>query len=133
MPISLSLQAMLAALAAGSAAGAAGPQQVHFTGRTTADAVLIRDALGNIMRFAAARDNCSTLSAVEADVLPADYVPADPKYRVGEGRVTYERWDAHLCGRVTRFLVHFWSAPQGGTMFSVSYPYPADAPAAPNR
>jgi hypothetical protein len=124
---------MLAALAAGSATEAASPQQVRFTGRTTADAVLIGDALGNILRFASASRNCQALSAVEASVLPADYVPGDPKYRVGEGKVVYERWDANLCGEVTTFLVHFWPSPQGGTMFSVSYPYPPDAPARPAR
>jgi|GEM_PF-6376969 len=50
--------------------------------------------------------------------MTAGYVPKDPKYRVTQARVTYERWDANLCGRVTPFLIGFWPSPEGGTMFN---------------
>ena len=112
-----------------AAASPAAADQVRFTGRTSAtDPILIRDALQNILRYAHATQQCTTLSSVEASVLPADYRPADPRYRVADGPVTYERWDAVLCGRSTPFLVGFWPAPEGGTMFQVSHPIPDDLP-----
>ena len=113
--------------------GQGAPQQVHFTGRTTADATLIRDALQNVVRYGDALQQCTTLSAVEARVLPADYRPRDSRYHIAGAEVRYEHWDAVLCGRPTAFLVGFWSAPQGGTMFQVSYPLPDDVPSEPRR
>lgn len=99
--------------------------QVHFTGHTTVDELVIRDALQNILRVAVAREQCNQLSAVEARVLPADYRPADPAYRVAPD-ARYERWEVTLCGRVVPFLLGFWSAPEGGTMFQVGHPFPAE-------
>ena len=127
LPIGLSLPLMLAAALAVGSPPAANPRQIRFTGRTTADATLIKDALRHVLLYGATKA-CHSLSVVEASILPADYVPSDPKYRVGEGKVIYERWNADLCGRITTFLVHFWPSPEGGTMFSISYPYPLDAP-----
>ncbi len=101
--------------------------QVRFTGQTTADGLLIRDALQNILRFAYATRQCTTLTAVEANVLDA-YEPQDPMYRVGSGQITYESWSATLCGETIKFLISFWPSVEGGTMFGIGYPYPPDAP-----
>lgn len=109
------------------AAGPAAAEQVRFTGNTTADATLIRDALQNILRHAYGTQGCASLTAVEAAVLPG-YVPADDRYRVQQSDVRYERWDAVLCERPVSYLVGFWPSPEGGTMFQVSHPLPADVP-----
>lgn len=99
--------------------------QVHFTGVTTVDAVVIRDALQNILMVAVASERCNALSAVEASVLPPDYRP--PAAHAGaHAGARYERWDVTLCGRVVPFLLGFWNAPDGGTMIEIGYPYPAD-------
>lgn len=102
--------------------------QVHFQGQTTANATLIKDTLQNILTFAHASKNCRTITAVDATILPPDYLPENPKYRVGVDPVTYEAWSATLCGETVKFLISFWSSVEGGTMFSIGFPYPADAP-----
>jgi hypothetical protein len=131
MPLKLPLLPITALLAVGVAAPARA-DQVHFTGSTTVDAVVIRDALQNILRIAAANEQCNVLSAVEASVLPAGYRPP-PAYAAAGAEARYERWDASLCGRVVPFLLSFWSPPEGGTMFQIGYPYPAEVPAAASR
>lgn len=106
----------------------ASADQVHFTGETTADASLIKDTLQNIMRYAYAAQGCSAFGAVEASVLPASYKPKDSSTRPEKGKGTYESWTATLCGKPTKLLITFWPADDGGTMFAVGFPYPADAP-----
>lgn len=124
----------LAALLCFTATPAAA-QQVRFTGYTTAEPTLIRDTLNQLVRHAAATQACTELTAVEAAVLPPDYRPADPRYRAAaEGAaedVTYERWDAMLCGRTVAYLVGFWPSPEGGTMFQLSHPFPSGEAASP--
>jgi hypothetical protein len=110
------------------AASPAWADQVHFTGQTTATPQLIKDTLQNILLFSHTTKKCDTLSAVESTILPKTYVPTDPKYRVGQPPIVYESWYATLCGEQTKFLISFWPSPEGGTMFSVGYPYPPDAP-----
>ena len=102
---------------------AAQQQQVRFTGRTTVDAVVIRDALRQVLMVAAAREGCPTIEAVEADVLPEGYEPPE-SYRIAATR--YERWDVTMCGRVVPFLLGFWHPPEGGTMFQIGYPFPQE-------
>lgn len=104
--------------------------QVHFTGDTTVDEVVIRDALQTIARVAAARENCGTMSDVEASLLPADYRPPEG-YAVAPAGGHYELWNVTLCGRVVPFLLGFWTPPEGGTMFQIGYPYPAAAASDP--
>jgi hypothetical protein len=111
-----------------SAPPAAPADQVHFTGETTAGEVLIRDTLQTIAQFAYSSRNCRSVSAVEARILPEDYVPANPQYRLGTGKVVRETWTATLCGEKTRFLISFWPDGKGGTFFGIGYPYPDDAP-----
>ncbi len=101
---------------------------VRFTGRTTADARLAKDTLQNILLFSSASMKCDSLSHVEARVIQPGYVPADPKYRVGTGKVVHESWTATLCGKRVKFLISFWGAADGGTDFGIGYPYPPDAP-----
>ena len=104
--------------------------QVRFTGRTNADPVLIKDALQDILRVAQANQGCTTLSDVRSTVLPEDYVPEDERYRVAEAKVRYERWDVTLCDRPDSFLFSFWPSPEGGSLFALGYPLPADLPPA---
>jgi hypothetical protein len=123
----------LALLLAFGAAAPARAEQVRFTGATSVDEVVIRDTLENILRVAAAR-GCNRLDAVEASMLPAAYRPpgsGDDSERPG---LRYERWNVTLCGIVLSHLLAFWQPPEGGTMFQITLPYPADAPgAAPAR
>ena len=107
--------------------------QVRVTGQSTADAILIRDAVQQILRVGAGALECNKLTAVEASVLPDDWRPADPEYRLGPPGTRYERWEATLCDRVVPFLLGFWDAPEGGTMFQVGYPFPAAAGEMPRR
>lgn len=99
--------------------------QVHFTGTTTVDAAVIHDALQNILRVAAVSEHCSMMTAVQSSLLPQGYRPPHG-YEVAAAGAHYERWNVTLCGRVVPFLLGFWTPPEGGTMFQVSYPYPAD-------
>lgn len=101
--------------------------QVHFTGTTSVDQVVIRDTLQNILQIAAAR-GCNQLTAVEARMLPSEYHPADYRNHGERPGLRYERWDVTLCGGALPFLLGFWQAADGGTMFQIILPYPADAP-----
>ena len=107
-------------------AATASAVQVHVTGTTTADPALIRDAASEIQRFSAAALKCDQLSAVKASVQPAGWQPADANYRIGPAGTRYERWEASLCGRTEVFLVGFWAAAEGGTLFQVGYPFPKE-------
>lgn len=120
--------AAFALLLASSAPSPARADQVHFTGTTSVDAVVIRDALQNILRVAAAR-GCNQLSAVEASLLPSDYAPPDRNDYGERPGLRYERWNVTLCRSVIPFLLGFWTPPEGGTMFQIVLPLPADVPA----
>jgi hypothetical protein len=102
--------------------------RVRFTGNTTADVTLIKDALHNIVLYRVAKDQCSSLESVEAKILSPSYKPADAATRPEAGKGTYESWTATLCGKPTKVLMTFWPADDGGTMFAITAPYPADAP-----
>ena len=103
-------------------------QQVRFTGQTGADQTLLRDALQQLARHAYATLSCATLTAVSSTVLPDGFEPR-PANRVAARIVRYERWDATLCGRTVSYLFGYWPSPEGGSMFQVSYPFPAQAEA----
>lgn len=98
---------------------------VHFTGETTADTTLITDALRVLQRLAQDRLQCATLGAVRSEILPPRYVPPGGPGPEGAARTVYERWTASLCGKEVPFLLGFWPAAEGGTMFRVQYPFPA--------
>jgi hypothetical protein len=124
MPRAIRILALLLAVAAAAPARA---DQVHFTGTTSVDNIVIRDALQNIALVAASR-GCTQITAVEARLLPADYRPTDADQHGDRPGLRYERWDVTLCGAVLPFLLAFWQPPEGGTMFQITLPYPADAP-----
>jgi hypothetical protein len=102
-------------------------EQLRFTGQTTANLQLIKDTLRQIQLIGQSQNGCGVISAVEATVHPKDFQPAKA-YRVGKGQVIYETWSTAMCGSEVKFLISFWPAPEGGMMFAVGYPYPADAP-----
>lgn len=119
-----------AVVIAGSVTLCAAPamaEQLRFTGQTTANVMLIKETLRNIQLVGQGQRNCGVISAVDARVLPESYLPTGA-YRVGKGKVVYETWSTTMCGDVVKFLISFWPAPDGGTLFAVGYPYPADAP-----
>ena len=120
-------KALLCFAAIFGAAQPAHADQVAFTGNTTANVTLIKDALHNILLYADATAHCSSLESVEARVISPAYKPADAATRPEAGKGTYESWTVSLCGKPTRFLLTFWPASDGGTMFAVTVPYPADA------
>jgi hypothetical protein len=119
---------LLAAAAVFFGAAPATADQVRFTGNTTADTTLIRDALQNILLVGQAQLKCTSLEAVEATILSPKYRPPEAYAQPDKRKSTYESWNATLCGRPTKFLITFWPADDGGTMFAVGYPYPRDAP-----
>ena len=97
--------------------------QVHFTGTTRVDAVVIHDALQQVLTVAAATERCNQLTAVEARPLPPGYRPPHPSDAI-PSTALYEWWDTTLCGRTVPFVLGFWPAPEGGYMFAVIYLYP---------
>lgn len=98
-------------------------QQVEFTGQTTADMTLLRDAFENVKLVALGKFDCSSVDRVVSEVLPRSYEPPGEKKQEG---ATYERWTARFCGKDVPFLLTFWPAKEGGMMFSVGYPFPSD-------
>lgn len=122
------IPALFALLLAFGSAAPARADQVRFTGRSSVDDVVIRDALQTLLRVATER-GCNRLEAVEASMLPAAYRPADSGDHGERPGLRYERWTVTLCGLAMPFLLGFWHAPEGGTMFQIILPYPADAPA----
>jgi hypothetical protein len=109
------------AMLLGTASSAA---EVRFTGNTTATRQLIGDALHQLVTIAEAKLTCTDLEAVVAEVMPRDFKPPGASTVAPDKAVTYERWTATLCGQQVAFLVTFWSAPAGGTMFAIGYPFP---------
>lgn len=117
---------MLAAMAAlmGDVAAA---ETFRFSGTTTVDMTTARDALKQIQLVGLGKLNCGVISEVEAEVLPANYKPAETENYAAGSKEIYERWTVSLCGQRVPFLLGFWPAKQGGTMFHVRHPFPADA------
>lgn len=109
---------------------AATAETLRFSGTTTIDMAVARDALRQIQLIGLGKLNCGVIQEVEAEVLPASYKPAETENYAGSSKETYERWTVSLCGQRVPFLLGFWPAKQGGTMFHVRHPFPADANAA---
>jgi hypothetical protein len=99
----------------------------HFKGRTTVDMTVAKDALRDVQQIGLAKLHCGVIEAVNAEVLPRSYRPARTENYAPNGRETYEKWNVILCGRTTPFLLGFWPAAEGGTMFHVRYPFPPRA------
>ena len=113
------IAALLMSLISAGYAGLSHADQLQFTGNTTADVPLIKDALRNVQIYAQARMKCERLEKVVAEVLPKDFSrpgPPGPE----QSPATYERWLVTLCGTNVPFLISFWPAAQGGTMFNVT-------------
>jgi hypothetical protein len=100
---------------------------VHFTGTTTVDRTVIADALQQVKNVGLAKLKCGEMTSVESSILTATYSPKDTQNYAEPGKETYERWVVTFCGKTVPFLLGFWPASDGGTMFHVSYPFPADA------
>ena len=103
--------------------------QVRFTGQTTADQKLLIDTLNTVARLGPARFDCATVEAVQAQVLPKEFVPPGNDKPEGSAPTTYERWDATFCGKVVPLLIAYWPAADGGVMFRVGLPFPESASA----
>jgi len=128
----LALIFAVAALAPAPApsAPAAPAAEIDFTGRTTADAGLIWDAMQEVSRFSAWRLKCHRLTAVKASIQPEGWQPPNPNFRIAPSGARYERWDVAQCDRVVPFLIAFWG-PEGKKEFQVAHPFPGEPEAAP--
>jgi hypothetical protein len=93
--------------------------QVRFTGNTTADETLMHDAFQGIALYIRESLKCSGIELVEAEVLPPDSVKRDESQPEGTNPATYERWTVTYCGKTQPFLVVFWTAKEGGTMYRI--------------
>ena len=93
--------------------------QVRFTGSTTADEKLINDVFQSIAHYVLERLKCQNIELIEADVLPDGAVKRDASLPEGTGPATYEQWTVTYCGKKLPFLVVFWDAKEGGTMYRV--------------
>lgn len=117
---------LLAALAV-VMADAAQAETFRFTGTTTADTVVVRDALQHVQLMGEGITNCRVIGGVEADLMPRGFKPAGLTPNIDGAPEVYERWIVSLCGKRLPLLLTFWPARQGGTMFRVTHPFPADA------
>lgn len=101
-------------------------KSVRFTGKTNANPATVNNVVGNIMRVSADRLHCRQATQIMQEILPARYKPMGETFD-DPARTTFEKWTATLCGRETPFLVGFWPAADGGTMFRVVFPFPPTA------
>ena len=94
--------------------------QVHFTGQTTADVVLIKDVLGTIQLYGQSVTECASIESVSAELLPQWYLPPRPAPE-GKNRARHEKWVVTMCQVPSTFLVTLWK-PSGddGITFAVS-------------
>ena len=110
-------------VAAAMLAGSANAAQVRMVGTTTADARLSEDVMRHVMLIANGLLHCSTVTLIEPELLPPSFKPSGGPHAECSAETTYERWNVTLCGKKVPFLVAFWSASVGGTMFRVGYPF----------
>ncbi|MDY6981782.1 MAG: hypothetical protein SV422_01705 [Pseudomonadota bacterium] len=98
--------------------------QLSFTGTTSASEMLIRDVMRNVMDLGDEEFDCPMPESVVADVLPAQFQPANPVAAPkGARKQVYERWTIDFCGDTVPFLLTFWTLEQGGTAFDLDYPF----------
>jgi hypothetical protein len=114
-----SASALLTAILLFGSASLSFADQVRFTGNTTAELQLIQDVLRNVHLYSRARMKCDKLEKVVAEVLPRDFSKPGPP-GPEKPPTTYERWLVTLCGTDVPFLISFWPATEGGTMFNVT-------------
>jgi hypothetical protein len=117
-------RSLIACILGGLLGVSSGAEEVRFTGETTADEQLIGDTLQQVVTIAQAKLACANLEGVVAEVMPRDFVPPDALSVTGSDTVTYERWTTTFCGKQVPFLITFWRDPQGGSLYSVGYPFP---------
>jgi hypothetical protein len=123
-----SLHRILALLLVGlTATGVRAQEQVRFTGTTSADEQLIHDAFQNIVLYVRENLKCDTIEQVAAEVLPDGKVKRDAAQPEGTGPATYELWTVSFCGKEQPFLVVFWEAKEGGTMYRIQLRPGADS------
>ena len=72
------------------------------------------------------RFHCSPVQLVESEILPPSYSPPAASRVQASSKAHYERWTATFCGMKVPFLISFWPASDGGTMFSVTHPFPSE-------
>lgn len=94
-------------------------EQVRFTGSTSANEKLIHDAFQHILLYVRASLKCQNIDLVEAEVLPDGAVKRDATQPEGTGPAIYERWTVTFCGKKQPFLIAFWDAKEGGTMYRI--------------
>lgn len=97
-----------------------------MAGQTGADAVLQKDILRTIVQVAKAM-KCSAIRSIYVDPISTSEVTRRHSFYSEVPGTAYEDWKANLCGNDVHFLIKFAPAPQGGSVFSVTYPFPVDA------
>ena len=117
MPSIKSLLALL--FCALLAASAIAQEQVRFTGNTTASETLIHDAFQHIASYVRESLKCQAIEQVTAEVLPDGAVKRDAAQPEGLGPATFENWTVNFCGKKQPFLIVFWDAKEGGTMYRI--------------
>lgn len=115
----LSFHRILALFTVALATSVMAQEQVRFTGTTTAGQQLIHDAFQNIAIYIRGNLKCNTIEQVVAEVLPDGTVKRDASQPEGTELATYERWTVSYCGKKRSFVVVFWDAKDGGSMYRV--------------
>ncbi len=96
---------------------------VTFSGATALAIDAIPNAFGTIAAIAAQEINCKQLTAVRAEVLADDAVPANDLAKDISKPVDYERWTATLCGKDVAFLVGVWPEDGKQDPYRMVYPF----------
>ena len=112
--------------APGAAKPAGPPPEIEFTGKTDANGPLIWDAMQEVIRFSGHHLKCGQITKVDASILPPDWQPGDPNFRIGPPTTRYERWEVTMCGKTDKFLLGFWNDAKAGVQFSVGHPFPKE-------
>jgi len=108
-----------------------GADQIRFVGDTTADSTLIHDTVQQLLLVVDGRFHCQQVQLIESEVLPPSYSPPAASRVQTAAKARYERWTATFCGKKVPFLISFWPASDGGSMFSVTHPFPSEGGTTP--
>jgi len=100
-----------------------GDFNVTFSGDTALAVDAIPNAFGAIANIGAQEINCGKLTAVHAEVLAANAVPANDLAKNAPAPTDYERWTATLCGQDVAFLLGVWPADGKQEPYRVAYPF----------
>jgi hypothetical protein len=101
-------------------------KNIQFSGKTTAGPALVNNVIANIMSISTKRLKCGSITQVTQEIMPARYKPGGETFDES-ATMTFEKWIPTLCGKEIAFLVGFWPVADGGTMFRVVLPFPAQA------